>query len=351
MKALFVYLFLPFFLLISCSKSSGDMASNSATGAADTAAASDSTNMVSLDTLGAVVNLPNLNKNEKDHTNAVPSASITENHPIKDSVRIAYKKVNPHILSQKVETITPVVPNLTPSGESTYTAPPPPLPDPVEVSPEAPAEEEKPKNAVLGFSYFPQIPQDETRDLRVFVKVQSNDRQVTDKLKAIEKEDLEFTKTDDSSVVCIVKNIEAFKKLSIKPIYDTEDFRITRVDDDVQSFYDTDPNEQILDFRNGNYWHWKVKAIAKSPHMGNVTLLIKAETPQGQKIKLAERQINIKIGIDAPKLSLSRKAYQFADAHFKEILSLIIIPLALYLFNLIRKKYMLKKEDDPPKNS
>lgn len=350
MKAPSVYLFLPFLLLICCSKSSNDMAANSAT---DTAAASDSTNMVSLDTLGTVLNLPNLNENEKDHTNAVPSASITENQRIKDSVQMAYKKVNPHILSQKVETITPVVPNLTASGESTYTAPPPPLPDPAEVSPEAPAEEEeeKPKNAVLGFSYFPQIPQDETRDLRVFVKVQSNDRQVKDKLKAIEKEDLEFTKTDDSSVVCIVKNIEAFKKLSIKPVYDTEDFRITRVDDDVQSFYDTDPNEQILDFRNGNYWHWKVKAIAKSPHMGNVTLLIKAETPQGQKIKLAERQINIKIGIDVPKLSFSQKAYQFADAHFKEILSLIIIPLALYLFNLIRKKYMLKKEDDPPKNS
>lgn len=206
----------------------------------------------------------------------------------------------------------------------------------------------KPKNAVLGFSYFPQIAQNETRDLRVFVKVQGDGKSVTRKLKEIEQEDLQFTKTDDSSIVCIVKNIEAYKKLSIKPIYDFEDFRITRVEDDIQGFVTTDPNEQVLDFENGNYWHWKIKAIAKTSHIGNITLLIKAETPEGQKIKLAERQINIKIGIK--EASFSEKVYKLADTHFKEILSLVIIPLFLVLVNFIRKRYFAKPEDTTPKN-
>ena len=210
-----------------------------------------------------------------------------------------------------------------------------------------PEEIEKPKNAVLGFSYFPQIPLNEERDLRVFVKIEGDGKQVAKKLKAIEKEDLEFTKTDDSSIVCIVKNIEAFKKLSIKPFYDYDDFRITKVDDGFEAENLLDPNEQILDFVNGNYWHWKVKAIAKSQHVGTVTLIIKAETPAGQKLQLAARQIKIKIGIDQPAPTFGEKIYNFFDAHFKEILSLIIIPLALFFFNFLRKKYISRQEENP----
>lgn len=197
--------------------------------------------------------------------------------------------------------------------------------------------ESKPVDATLGFSYYPVISQNETRDLRVFVKVQGKPSEVRQSIRKIEQEDLEFTKLNDSSVVCIIKNIEAYRKLSIKPLYDFEDFKITKVDD-VEPLAQADPNEQTLDFVNGNYWHWKVKAIAKTAHLGNITLLIKAETPEGQKLKLAERQINIKIDINEPKLTASQKVYKFADSHFKEILSLIIIPLVIYLFNIIRKR-------------
>lgn len=279
-----------------------------------------------------------------------------------DSVRVSFNKVSTAIKNRQFEVLNPVVKRAPSSAE--YTAPPPPMPDPVPTmpsaeptntdagtvapEPEPAAVEEKPKNAVLGFSYFPEIPQYETRDLRVFVKVQGDEIQVAKKLREIEKEDMEFTKTDDSSVVCLIKNIQAYKKLSIKPIFDEEDFRVTRVDEDVQGLVDIDPNEQTLDFKNGNYWHWKVKAIAKSAHMGNITLRIKAETPEGQKIQLAERQINIKIGINVPKLSFGEKVYAFADSHFKEILSLIIIPLALYLVNILRKRFFAKKEIDDP---
>jgi hypothetical protein len=197
--------------------------------------------------------------------------------------------------------------------------------------------EAKPVDATLGFSYYPVIPQNETRDLRVFVKVQGKPSEVRQSIRQIEKEDLEFTKINDSSVVCIIKNIEAYKKLSIKPLYDFDDFKITKVDD-AEPLSQADPNEQTLDLENGNYWHWKVKAIAKTAHLGNITLLIRAETPEGQKLKLAERQINIKIDINEPQLTFGQKIYRFADSHFKEILSLIVIPLVIYLFNIIRKR-------------
>ena len=230
---------------------------------------------------------------------------------------------------------------------------PPPAPPVEEIMPD-PNENlilEEPKNAVLGFSYFPKILQNETRDLRVFVQIQGDEKNVSRKLKTIEKEDLQFTKTEDSSIVCIVKDIETYKKLSIKPIYDTDDFKVTKVDDGLDISNEKDVNEQELDFVKGNYWHWKIKAIAPTARMGNVTLLIKAETPQGQKVKLAERQINIKIDINQPKLSFSEKVYKLADDHFKEILSLIIIPIGLYLINFFRKKFAAKKLEtkDPNK--
>lgn len=77
---------------------------------------------------------------------------------------------------------------------------------PVEPPIKTPEEIEKPKNAVLGFSYFPQIPLNEERDLRVFVKIEGDGKQVAKKLKAIEKEDLEFTKLM-TAVLCVLSKI------------------------------------------------------------------------------------------------------------------------------------------------
>lgn len=199
-----------------------------------------------------------------------------------------------------------------------------------------------PKNAVLGFSYFPQIPLNESRDLRVFVKVRGEAKKVKQKLRDIEQQDMEFTKRDDSSIVCIINNIQAYRKLSIKPLYDSSDFQLTRIDEE-NSETAGDGNEQVLDFDNGNYWHWKVKAISPTPHVGNITLRIKAETPEGQKIQLAERQIDIKIGIDPPKKTVGEKAYSFFDTHFKDILTIVIVPLAGLLFAMLRKWYKKRK--------
>lgn len=281
---------------------------------------------------------------------AVPR-EITTNTPIKVGVVkngkiIDGKIAKPHLQIPDKDAVISLD-----TAMVTVTAPPPAppleeiIPDPNENLPK-----EEPKNAVLGFSYFPKILQNETRDLRVFVQIQGDEKNVSKKLKAIEKEDLQFTKTEDSSIVCIVKDIETYKKLSIKPIYDSDDFKVIKVDDGPDISNEKDVNEQELDFVKGNYWHWKIKAIAPTARMGNVTLLIKAETPEGQKVKLAERQINIKIDIDQPKLSFSEKVYKLADDHFKEILSLIIIPIGLYFINLFRKKFAAKKLDNKDPN-
>ncbi|WP_156831984.1 hypothetical protein [Kaistella palustris] len=354
MKTSFIYYALWLSFLSSCSKAPSETAATSSaedysTNTQDTVSAADSTgNAVNYKSESADAYIRNNQQSvdiDTEDTNGNSIKQYSVKNALKDSVRVAYNKVKPSLKSGKIDVITP---DFSVNGSADYPqVSAPALQDPEDISQtDQTSAEEQPKNAVLGFSYFPQIPQNETRDLRVFVKVQGDAKQVAAKLKTIEKEDMEFTKTSDSSIVCIVKNIEAFKKLSIKPIFDPEDFRVTRVDEDVQGFSEVDPNEQLLDFKNGNYWHWKVKAVAKAAHMGNITLRIKAETPEGQKIQLAERQINIKIGINEPQLSFGQKAYRFADDHFKEILSLIIIPLVIYLFNIFKKKYNAKEASE-----
>lgn len=324
MKKSLIFSILIFVYLLSCSKSNNEAATQSTSDETSSIVAADST-VIAADSAFSVTSGP-----------PQPS-SLNGAHEInaRDSVQEAFNSIKPTLHNPDMEIITPNLSN---------------LPDKTVVSSNSPGKEsiiENPKNAVLGFSYFPQIPLNEERDLRVFVKIQGEAKQVANKLKAIEKEDLEFTKTNDSSIVCIVKDIKAFRKLSIKPFYDYDDFRITKVDDGMESVNNNDPNEQLLDFVNGNYWHWKVKAVAKSSHVGTVTLIIKAETPAGQKIQLAERQVRIKIGIDQPPLRFSQKVYAFFDSHFKEVLSLIIIPLALYLFNFLRKNFILRQENNP----
>ncbi|MBF8456261.1 hypothetical protein IV494_03620 [Kaistella sp. G5-32] len=353
-KPIYILIFL--FLLNSCSESNSKTSTTSANDNVTTSVSEDTMNMTPQDQTVNVDQIQPEKQTEKKQENidnpvvvnpAAPQVMLHKLNAAHDSVQVAFNKIKPELLNKHTEIINPNLSGLIKKNDETIS----PVEPPTETSPEpkveTPVVEEKPKNAVLGFSYFPQIPLNEERDLRVFVKIEGEGKQVAKKLKAIEKEDLEFTKTDDSSIVCIVKNIEAFKKLSIKPFYDYDDFRITKVDDGIASTNAGDVNEQILDFTNGNYWHWKVKAIAKSGHVGTVTLIIKAETPAGQTVQLAERQIKIKIGIDQPVPTFWEKIYNFLDAHFKEILSLIIIPLAVYLFNLIRKKYLAKKDEEP----
>lgn len=346
------------FLFFSCSESAPSKSSTEQTSSEVSTSYADTLNNSGETAAAAAVNEPisdtvvfNNQKNLSfEKTQIAVPREVAKNAPVKVGLVKNGKVLNIDVAKPHRNTNNQIV--ISSDTSVTVTAPPPaPYVEENIPDPDKNIYKEEPKNAVLGFSYFPKILQNETRDLRVFVQIQGDEKKVTTKLKTLEKEDLEFTKTEDSSIVCIVKDIETYKKLSIKPLYDTDDFKVTKVDDGPEIQNERDVNEQELDFVKGNYWHWKIKAIAPTARMGNVTLLIKAETPEGQKVKLAERQINIKIDIDQPKLTFSEKIYKLADDHFKEILSLIIIPVGLYFINFLRKKFAAKKPEnqDPDK--
>ncbi|HRI20893.1 MAG TPA: thrombospondin type 3 repeat-containing protein [Panacibacter sp.] len=195
---------------------------------------------------------------------------------------------------------------------------------------------EIPGKATLGFSYYPVIKKNETRDLRVTVIINGTGAQVKNKIRTIEKEELQFTELNDSSIVCIVNNIEAYKKLKISLVYDKKDFTITPVNTE---------EEQELDFVNGNNWHWKVRAESDDPHNGNITLLINAETPDGIKHKISEKQVNIKIVIDDP-VSFLDQTGNWIGKNIQFILSAMVIPFVIFIYNKRKKKDEERKKGD-----
>ena len=189
-------------------------------------------------------------------------------------------------------------------------------------------EDTKPGNATLGFSYYKIMPLEETRDLRVTVIINGTSLQVRRQIRNIENEELEFVQKNDTSTICIVGDITAYKKLKITLLYDKSDFTITPVETE---------DEQVLDFVKGNNWHWKVRAVAEKPRTANITMLINAETPDGQKFKIATKQVDIKIVISQP-VSIWIKIGNWFGSHIEYLLSTLVIPLVVYFYGRRRKR-------------
>ena len=195
------------------------------------------------------------------------------------------------------------------------------------------------RKALLGFSYYKTMLQGETRDLRVNVQINGNKPQVHQTIRNIEKEELKYSGIKDTSDICFVENIDAYNKLKITPVYDSADFTIAA--------FDTE-EEQEIDFVKGNNWHWKVRAAAGTPHMAGITLKIHAETPEGQKVKLPPKQINIRIDIEGaePSLSFGQKLLRWLDRQLGWLAPAVFIPGILLVYNRMKKKKRTAGKND-----
>jgi len=212
-------------------------------------------------------------------------------------------------------------------------------PKPGPAGPDEPIATSEMRKALLGFSYYKTMLQGETRDLRVNVQINGNKPQVRQTIRSIEKEELKYSGIKDTSDICFVENIDAYNKLKITPVYDSADFTIVA--------FDTD-EEQVIDFAKGNNWHWKVRAVAGTPHMAGITLKIHAETPEGQKVKLPPKQINIRIEIEqpGPSLSFGQKMVRWIDRQLGWLAPAVFIPGILLVYNRMKKKKRTAGKDD-----
>lgn len=189
-------------------------------------------------------------------------------------------------------------------------------------------EEIKPASATLGYSYSKKMKLEDTKDLRVTVRIDGTAAQVRKQIRTIENMELGIIPKKDTSTIGIVQNITAYKTLEISLQYDKADFTITPVETEER---------QELDFVNGNNWHWTVRALGEKSRTAKVILKIFAEGTDGKKSKPFIKNVDIEILIDDPKTPVD-KVLEWIGKNIMPLLSILIIPLVIFLYNKRKKK-------------
>lgn len=188
------------------------------------------------------------------------------------------------------------------------------------------------KTASLGYSYYPKIKQNETKDFRVFVKINGEGKIIYQAIRNIEEiEGPDDYNTDTSKIVILPYNIDFYKKLKILLEVDSADFKIVP----------QTPEEQELDLTNGNHWHWNLRAVANSERIAQITMKIVAIKPEGDTVYFPSKQVNIKIAINKPDpvaLSLWAKILEWAGNNIQYVVGSLLTPFGVFLYGKRKKK-------------
>lgn len=142
----------------------------------------------------------------------------------------------------------------------------------------------------LGLSYFSTMKRHETKDIRIFVRQGKKACLVYNELRKVERETLQLIKNSDTSLIYEM-DIDPWKSLHISLLFDKSNFEVNPI---------ATEEIQKLDKKNGNFWHWKIKAISEHPE-ALVTLIVEAIDLHDKKNSFT-REVPIKI---VPDLLLS----------------------------------------------
>ncbi len=186
------------------------------------------------------------------------------------------------------------------------------------------------KTASLGYSYYPKIKQNETKDFRVFVKINGEGKIIYQEIRSREKiEGPDDYNTDTSKIVILPYKIDLYKKLKIVLEVDSADFKIV-----PQA-----PGEQELDLVNGNHWHWNLRAVANSERIAQITMKIIAIKSEGDTVYLPSKQVNIKVAINKPDpVSFSTRIMDWLGNNIQYVVGSIITPFGVFLYGRRKKK-------------
>ena len=187
------------------------------------------------------------------------------------------------------------------------------------------------KNAQLGYSYYPKMKRGERKIIRAFVAINNPEGKIKDTLRLIEKNQTIETSSSDTSTINIINNIPFYKKIKIT-IDTTNDFIIKAIR----------ANQQTIDTIKGNLWIWQITAQSNKS-VADITLLVDAETPEGNVENIDIRQIKINIEID--KITMVRASVNYLGENPKVSIP-ILVSLAGFIGWLMKYKLDKKKTVD-----
>jgi hypothetical protein len=198
----------------------------------------------------------------------------------------------------------------------------------------------KKKAAVLGYSYFTDMKQDETRSIYAQVRA-VNVKEAIDKLSAQIKEDLQSKNTQvmperksDTATYLTGINVYYYKWLTITLNDPDSNFRIDSLD------Y---PQRQLIDTADGekNLWQWAVTPKT-SVHYARLYLKVVAEKEDGTISPIDSREFNISIQLET---NFWRSLVDWLRKNPEKLLVLILIPIVSYFGKKIFDRYQSKNNN------
>lgn len=191
--------------------------------------------------------------------------------------------------------------------------------------PRAEAGMERVKSAGLAISFPYKMKKGETRDLSVFIKINSPEAKVKEILKDIQLGERAFGELNVNDTI-ITRTINIYRDVKVAIIFDPADLAV------IDSPKIT---HQMVDSVRGNKWVWQMKAITDKPEV-LITVKIDATTPEGSHDDLTVTKIPIKIAIDAQ--TGLRKAINWLIDNPGYSIPTILVPLIIFIFKKKKKE-------------
>lgn len=172
-----------------------------------------------------------------------------------------------------------------------------------------------PRFGILGYSYFKNMRQNETRKIFAYLDIINSTSKIVDTLKEINS-DIQPERENDTASV-FTENMLLYKFIKVDLIDPDNDFVIKQIhDSSKQEIYD----------EGGNNWSWAVTPKTKKIHT-RLTLRVSAEKPKGDHDIFKSKDIPIDITVDP---NIFRSIYMWLYDNPDKTLAVVIIPLVVF---------------------
>ncbi len=185
------------------------------------------------------------------------------------------------------------------------------------------------RSAVLGYSFFKNIKQHETRNIIAYVSIINAISHVIDTLKDLNAGETPQRANDTATI--LARNIFVFKALDIQLLNAGDsDFLIKPFSE----------RRQLIDSSDGNSWTWSVTPLTNKQH-GRLIMNIIAEKSDGSRQPFNVITIPITISIDK---AINRTLWQWMMDNPEKVFTIILIPFIAFFWKQIIG--LFKKKDD-----
>lgn len=188
-------------------------------------------------------------------------------------------------------------------------------------------EQNKKRSAVLGYSFFKNMREHETRDINAYVTIINKISLVIDTLKEINGSDIPERSNDTATILS--KNIILFKALDIELANGGDSNFI------IKPFAES---RQVIDASDGNSWTWAITPRTNKKY-GALIMNVIAEKPDGSREPFSTIKIPITISIDS---DIGRSLWQWMMDNPEKVITIILIPFIVFFWKQISSLFKKK---------